>query len=192
MNLKSKEEEEIIAYVRSMEDEIVYKVIFLGEPAVGKTSLIKKYIDKNYEECYIPTIGVSITKKQVEYAGKKFTIMFWDIAGQPQFYLLHKVYYNGANGVVLIFDLTRSHTLMNLKDWYKELLKYQLDKVPIIIVGNKSDLKERAVLEPQMDHLAEQLGVTHTFMTSAKTGDNVDQIFKTMAELIYEQKRKLA
>jgi small GTP-binding protein len=192
MNLKSKEEEEIIAYVRSMEDEIVYKVIFLGEPAVGKTSLIKKYIDKNYEERYIPTIGVSITKKQVEYAGKKFTIMFWDIAGQPQFYLLHKVYYNGANGVVLIFDLTRSHTLMNLKDWYKELLKYQLDKVPIIIVGNKSDLKERAVLEPQMDHLAEQLGVTHTFMTSAKTGDNVDQIFKTMAELIYEQKRKLA
>jgi small GTP-binding protein len=183
-------EEEIYSYVRSMEDEIVYKVIFLGDPAVGKTSLIKKYIDKNYEERYLPTIGVSITKKQVEYAGKKFTIMFWDIAGQPQFYLLHKVYYNGANGAVLIFDLTRSHTLMNLKNWYSELVKYQLQNIPIVIVGNKSDLQGKSVIEPQINHLAEQLGVSHTFMTSAKTGDNVEEIFKTIAELIYDQKHK--
>ncbi len=192
MSEGKKEEEEIYSYVRSMEDEIVYKVIFLGDPAVGKTSLIKKYIDKNYEERYLPTIGVSITKKQVEYAGKKFTIMFWDIAGQPQFYLLHKVYYNGANGAVLIFDLTRSHTLMNLKNWYSELVKYQLQNIPIVIVGNKSDLQGKSVIEPQMNHLAEQLGVTYTFMTSAKTGDKVEEIFKTIAELIYDQKHKNA
>jgi small GTP-binding protein len=190
MTDNKKEEEEIYAYTRSMEDEIVYKVIFLGDPAVGKTSLIKKYIDANYEERYLPTIGVSITKKNVEYSGKKFTIMFWDIAGQPQFYLLHKVYYNGANGAVLAFDLTRSHTLMNIKNWYSELVKYQLQNIPMIIVGNKKDLGQKAVIEPQMHHLAEQLGITHVFMTSAKSGENVEDIFKTIAELIYEQKNK--
>lgn len=173
-------------------DEIIYKVIVVGDPAIGKTSLIKKYVTTQFEGEYLPTVGVSISKEPVllDVGGKKITvnIMLWDLAGQPQFHLLHKVYFNGADGIVLGFDLTRTHTYENTKNWHSELVKNGLTSKPMILVGNKSDLvDDRKVSVAHIEHRKEQLAIQDYIETSALTGANVDDLFMTIARRIYEQ-----
>ncbi len=174
------------------EDELIFKVIVVGDPAIGKTSLIKKYVKHQFEGEYLPTVGVSISKEPVslEVGGKKLKInlMLWDLAGQPQFHLLHKVYFNGADGIILGFDLTRTHTYENVKNWHGELVKNGLTAKPMILVGNKSDLGEdRKVSIVHIEHRKEQLAIPDYIETSALTGHNVDELFSTIAGRIYEQ-----
>lgn len=172
--------------------DIIYKVIVIGDPAIGKTSLIRKFVKNQFEKDYLPTVGVSISKESIEMKieGKKVIInlLLWDLAGQPQFYLLHKVYYNGANGVILGFDLTRTHTYSNLKNWHNELVKDGLIDLPMVLVGNKSDLKEeRKVGMAHINHMQESLNIPDYVETSAMTGQNVGILFKTIAKRIYER-----
>ena len=177
------------------EDEITYKLIVIGDPAIGKTSLIKKYVTHQYEKDYIPTVGVSISKQPVSLKapdGKKIKInlLLWDLAGQPVFHLLHKVYFNGANGVLLGFDLTRMHTYSNAKVWHKELVKNGLASVPTVFFGNKADLHEERKISPvHIQHMQEQLAIPDYIETSALSGKNVENLFNTIAHRIYERRR---
>ena len=176
-------------------DEITYKVIIIGDPAIGKTSLIKKYVTHQFEKDYIPTVGVSISKQPVTLdvgEGKtvKINLLLWDLAGQPVFHLLHKVYFNGAQGVLLGFDLTRMHTYSNTKEWHKELVKNGLTTVPIVYFGNKSDLnEERKISQAHVDHMKEQLAISEYVETSARQGDNVKTLFETIARQIYDRRK---
>ena len=170
--------------------EIVFKVIVIGDGSVGKTTLLKRYVQHQFETEYIPTVGVNILKEQIEVNGKNVNLMLWDIAGQPQFYLLHKVYYNGANGVILMFDLTNSPSFTNVNNWYNELVKYGLENVPIIMCGNKSDLKgDRKIIEPMAHSKMEQLGIPAYFETSALEGTNVKVAFNKIIELMMNRKK---
>jgi small GTP-binding protein len=172
------------------EGEIIYKVIVIGDPTVGKTSLIKKFVSRQFEGQYLPTVGVNISKQPVDIGNNnKIDLLLWDMAGQPQFYMLHKVYYNGADGVIITFDLTRSHTYMNVKNWHSELVKIGLSGLPMVLVGNKADLTgDRKVKAAHIDHMKEQLNISEYIETSALDGQNVDHLFNTMAKLIYDQK----
>ncbi len=180
-------EEDLKVHVAGEKGEIVFKVIVVGDGSVGKTSLLRKYVKKQFEAQYLPTVGVNISKQPMKYKNNDINLMFWDIAGQPQFFLLHKVYYNGANGVILMCDLTQSHTFTNVKNWYKELVKYGLKNTPIILVGNKNDLKkERKIIQPMAESLMDQLGITVYYETSALTGHNVDAVFEKICAMMYE------
>ena len=171
--------------------DIVFKIVVVGDPEVGKTSLINKFTKEKFEQNYIPTVGVNIAKHIVQFKGSDgkdipVSLMFWDIAGQKQFYMLHKVYYQGANGVIFTFDVTRAQTFQNVKEWRKSCIKYGLGGVPAILVGNKTDLKkDRVIIPPMAENLAKQLDVEY-FQTSALTGENVDLIFQKITELMVE------
>lgn len=175
-------------------EESVFKVIVIGDPSVGKTSLLTKFSTKKFKEQYIPTVGTNITKEQVDLDIKDkdvvINLMLWDIAGQPQFYMLHRPYFNGADGMILVFDITRSSTFSNINNWYNTAVKYGLSGVPRLLVGNKIDLKdERKIINPMALHLSEKLNAPY-FETSAKTGVNVDKIFHKISELIYHSKSR--
>ncbi|MFX0047905.1 MAG: Rab family GTPase [Candidatus Hermodarchaeota archaeon] len=170
--------------------EMIYKVIVIGDPAVGKTSLLAKFAKNRFEEKYLPTIGVSILKEPIELEDKGITVtlMFWDIAGQPQFYMLHRPYYNGADGMILVFDVSRSSTFSNVNNWYNSAVKYGLSGVPRILIGNKVDLKEeRKIIRPMAEHLSEKLNAPY-FETSALTGENIKIVFQKIAESVYKSK----
>jgi len=170
--------------------EAIYKVIVIGDPAVGKTSLLTNFATNQFEEKYLPTVGVSILKETIELEDKEATInlMFWDIAGQPQFYMLHRPYFNGADGIFLVFDTTRSSTFSNVNNWYSSAVKYGLSGVPRILIGNKVDLKdERKIILPMAEHLSEKLNAPY-FETSALTGENVKVVFHKIAELVFKSK----
>jgi len=170
--------------------EAIYKVIVIGDPAVGKTSLLSKFATNKFEEKYLPTVGVQILKEPIELKEENATVnlMFWDIAGQPQFYMLHRPYFNGADGMLLVFDITRSSTFSNINNWYSAAVKYGLSGIPRILVGNKVDLAEdRKIILPMAEHLSEKLNAPY-LETSALTGDNVKVVFKKIADLVYNSK----
>ncbi|MHA2121339.1 MAG: Rab family GTPase, partial [Promethearchaeota archaeon] len=112
------------------------------------------------------------------------SLMIWDIAGQPQFYMLHRPYFNGADGMLLVYDATRSSSFSNINNWYSTAVKYGLSGIPRVLIGNKIDLKdEKKIIVPMADHLSQKLNAPF-FESSALTGENVSEIFHKLGELI--------
>jgi small GTP-binding protein len=173
--------------------EMIFKIIVIGDPAVGKTSLLTNFCGEKFSYEYVPTVGVNITKEPVtikDDMGKDATVnlMIWDIAGQPQFYMLHRPYFNGADGMMLVYDITRSSSFSNINNWWSTSVKYGLSSVPRVLIGNKIDLKdERKIILPMAEHLSEKLAAAF-FETSALTGENVKSIFQKIAELTLRSK----
>jgi len=185
----SKKNEDIVFQPKT---EAIYKIIIIGDPSVGKTSLLTKFSTKKFKDTYIPTVGVNILKEVVNLKinGNEIIVnlMLWDVAGQPQFYMLHKPYFNGADGMVLVFDITRQSTFSNVKNWWNTAVKYGLSGVPRVLIGNKIDLEsERKIVQPHADHLSSELNAQY-FETSAKSGESVDEIFKTIAKITFDSK----
>jgi len=185
MNDKNKTDEDLVFHERS---EMIYKIIVIGDPAVGKTSLLTNFCGDKFQYEYVPTVGVNITKEKVTVKndmGKdtNVSLMIWDVAGQPQFYMLHRPYFNGADGMMLVYDVTRSSSFSNVNNWYSTAVKYGLSGIPRILIGNKIDLKdEKKIILPMAEHLSQKLNAPF-FETSALTGEKVSEIFHKIGEL---------
>ncbi len=182
----SKNEKDIVFQAKT---ENIFKVLVLGDPSVGKTSLLTKFTTNKFTSQYIATVGTNIVKEVVDINIKgrdvRVNLMIWDIAGQPQFYMLHKPYFNGADAMLLVFDITRTSTFSNINNWYNTAVKNGLSGIPRILVGNKIDLEEeRKIKQPHSQHLSEKLNADY-FETSAKTGTNVKPMFEKMAKLLF-------
>ena len=185
----SKKEDKIVFQPKI---EAIYKIIIIGDPSVGKTSLLTKFSTKKFKETYIPTVGVNIFKEIVNFEvnGNEVIVnlMLWDIAGQTHFYMLHESYFNGADGMMLVFDITRQSTFNNAKNWYNTTVKYGLSGIPRVLIGNKIDLEsERKIVQLHADHLSHELNAQY-FETSAKSGENIDLIFKTITKITFDSK----
>ena len=185
MNDNKKSDDKLVFHERQ---EMIYKIIVIGDPAVGKTSLLTNFCGDKFQYEYVPTVGVNITKQKVTVKndmGKDTDIylMIWDVAGQPQFYMLHRPYFNGADGMILTYDVTRSSSFSNVNNWYSTAVKYGLSGVPRVLIGNKIDLKdEKKIILPMAEHLSQKLNAPF-FETSAMTGENVAEMFIKIGEL---------
>ena len=173
------------------EDLMKVKVCFIGDAGVGKTSLIKRYVLDVFDDRYIATIGTKVTKKIVDVEGKegqaKVMMLVWDIMGQKGFReLLREAYFFGADGAIAVCDMTNKETLEELRYWIKALTDVAGD-VPIVFAGNKADLEnEQVVKELDLKDLASKYK-SQAFLTSAKTGQNVEAMFKGLALAISEK-----
>lgn len=173
------------------------KILLLGEPAVGKTSLVHRFVYDIFDDYYISSIGVKITKKTIVLPAEKdlqssqdveINFMIWDIEGQRGRGELGKSYYSGAEGAFLVCDLTRKDTFDILPAWITELEKLE-GRVPIVIIVNKHDLKDQAkVDENSIQNLVSKYRATYLY-TSAKTGLNVENAFMSLGRLMFEDDR---
>ncbi len=169
--------------------EKVYKLVMLGDEAVGKTSLIIQHTEHKFSESYKMTIGTDISAKLIEVEEIKGTttnvyLIIWDIGGQEKYRILRESYLRGASGALLVFDVTNKRSFMNIYEWVEEVKKFCGNNIPMILLGNKDDLKaERAVQKAEGNKLAKELNIEY-YDTSAKSGSNVDKAFNSIVKLI--------
>lgn len=159
---------------------IAKKVCMVGPFAVGKTSLVRRFVESIFSDTYLTTIGVKISKKQVEANGHQVQLMIWDIEGVDVFTELKPSYLRGASGVLLVLDGTRPKSVEMAAELSSVLAK-QLPGVPVVGVVNKSDLTYEWKLSASDIEGLEELGV-NVIKTSAKTGQNVELAFELMVE----------
>ncbi len=158
----------------------VYKVVFVGDGGVGKTSLIRRYCEGKFEQTRMMTIGVDFQTKIVETPMGPVKLSIWDLAGQPHFKSVRESFYSGGDVVVLVYDLTDINSLKNLVDWYKEVRQF-LPDIPYLLVGNKADLLTKN--EPYGKIFAEKIKST-ILQTSASSGEGVEDLFQSIGRLI--------
>ncbi len=169
------------------------KIIVCGDPSVGKTSTILRFTDNAFIRTYIPTLGVSISEKTIKIKEEYVNLIFWDIAGQSKFEMMRRHFYQGAEAVIVIFDLTNRKSFESVSGWYKDIKRYiEIYQNTLIgfVLGNKEDLVgERKVSTAEASSVAKSLNIGYV-ETSAKTGKNVEQLFYRIADSLLKTKKK--
>ncbi|KAF6171555.1 hypothetical protein GIB67_018079 [Kingdonia uniflora] len=171
-----------------------FKILLIGDSGVGKSSLLFSFISQSVEnEVLAPTIGVDFKIKHLAVGGKKLKLTIWDTAGQERFRTLTSSYYRGAQGIILVYDVTRRETFTNLSDvWAKEVELYCTNQDCVkMLVGNKVDRDdEKAVTREEGITLAKEYGCLF-LECSARTRENVEQCFEELALKVLEVPRLL-
>lgn len=160
-----------------------FKVLLVGDPAVGKTSLILKYVENRFEREYKASIGVDFAYKIIEVGEKVSRLIIWDIASQERFAPYRSSFYKQTDGAMIVFDLTRPETLEAIESWMREIREHAGD-VEILLIGNKTDLKKkRALKEADIQPWIDRYGCRYV-ETSAMSGDGVEEAFETLTTAI--------
>ncbi len=175
--------------------QFLFKTMVIGEGAVGKTTLVNRYVTGIFERDYKTTIGsqfavklTHISPPDSEYS-TGIKLQAWDVAGQARFKAVRKMYYSGAAGIILVFDVTRRRSFTELVKWVEEADESVGSRVPMICVGNKTDLPDRAVPSDEAKRWAEDKGFLY-MESSAKTGEGVGDMFTVLAEVMWVEARK--
>jgi small GTP-binding protein len=158
---------------------IQQKICMLGAFAVGKTSLVSRFVTSIFSDKYLSTVGVKISKKSVSTPADEVDLIIWDIYGEDEFQKMRTSYLKGASGFLLVVDVTRPATLDTAVSLHG-LVEQTVGPVPFLLLLNKSDLAERWALDRKtLDALRRR--DWHIASTSAKTGEGVDEAFATLA-----------
>jgi Ras-related protein Rab-2A len=177
-----------------MENEPVsylFKIIIVGDSATGKTSLIRKYIDNKFETIHDLTIGVEFRSKieKIIIDNQEIIVKFhiWDTAGQESFRSIINSYYRGVAGAILLFDVTDRSTFRNIPGWISELKNKSNDiKMPIVLIGNKTDLYERKISSKEAKLLADEYNIEY-LENSCKNYSSTQIIFNTLIKKIVKR-----
>ncbi|KAG8933751.1 hypothetical protein FRC01_007218 [Tulasnella sp. 417] len=197
--------------MHAAEYDYLFKLLLIGDSGVGKSCLLLRFADDTYTESYISTIGVDFKIRTIELEGKTVKLQIWDTAGQERFRTITSSYYRGAHGIIVVYDVTDNDTFTNVKQWLQEIDRYASEGVNKLLVGNKSDLTSKKVVEHAVakvriresnpcltpekltalricveQEFADQLSIPF-LETSAKNATNVEQAFLTMAKQIKDR-----
>jgi small GTP-binding protein len=170
--------------------ELKRKIVLIGDWGVGKTSLIKKFVFDQFEDKYISTLGTKVTKKRIKFKVSQnkiidMNLMIWDVMGQEEFKSVQKMSYKNANGALLVCDITRKETLERIKNWRNDIFDIA-GKIPLIILANKSDLKDQAEFSAGDLAIVSNMLSSQYFLTSAKTGENVENAFISLGKKLLD------
>lgn len=165
------------------------KVVIVGDANCGKSTLVKRFSSSTYDEDYKPTIGVVLEQKYFEVLENGYNVGLWDVPGEEKFRQLFQSYYKNSNVIVVVFDLTRPSTLLNSARWMRDTLAANMSSDPLrFLVGTKSDLLSKRALESLEAHaslMAQELDAEF-FAVSSKDGSEVNNLFKRIASLAFE------
>jgi small GTP-binding protein len=167
-----------------MSTDLKKKVCLIGAFAVGKTSLVRQYVDSLFSEKYLTTVGVKIDKKQLVVQGRTMDVIIWDLHGEDDFQSIRMSYLRGASGCIYVADGTRRTTLETALV-LRQRVEAAIGPVPAILALNKCDLEELWEIDPQVipKHGKKDLAIMRT---SAKTGQSVQAAFETLAAMMLE------
>ena len=171
-----------------MDYDHILKILLIGSAGVGKSSILNSYVENDFMEDTIQTIGVDFKLVVREYLNRKFKLQIWDTAGHERFRTITNAYYRGADAVILVFDLNRENTFQEVAYWVREIKNNASDNILIHLVGNKSDLPKKVKRESIQD-LVLSLQIPY-IETSAKNSFNLEILFDEIIRQLYETKIK--
>lgn len=165
----------------------VFKVIIIGPGAVGKTSLLYRFVESKFSFRYKMTIGADFLSKIIQdypKAGTTVKLQIWDIGGQDRYKFLRSSFFDGANGALIVFDLSRWHTFEEIEEWLSDLHEFAGKDIPFALIGNKVDLidKRDELYERESAQVFAKKEQTYYVETSAKTGEKVEDAFLNLTE----------
>ncbi len=171
--------------------ELTKKICLLGDFSVGKTSLVRRFVENRFDESYISTIGVRVSRKVITLpppTGTRLTMLLWDTSGSEPFTNIVLNYYRGASGALLVCDLTRGDTLGSLHN-YATVFHRVNPGVPLVCIGNKLDLLSlRLIADEQLAEAAQQHRASYV-LTSARTGAGVEQAFQQLGIAMVSERK---
>ncbi|MCK4479820.1 MAG: GTP-binding protein [Candidatus Lokiarchaeota archaeon] len=175
-----------------MAQKLAFKLCIFGAGGVGKTTMIRRFVTKIFEEDLKMTIGADFSIKNVTVEGKKITLRIWDFAGEERFRVLLPSFAKGADGGIFMFDITRYSSVKEIEDWlsiFEYFVAESQIEIPIIMVGGKSDLEDnRSVQIEEAIELVNKYKLHGYLECSSKTGENVEEIFESIAKKMIENK----
>jgi len=168
------------------------KIVLVGDPAVGKTSLVRKCVLDAFSDNYIMTVGFKVMSKKMIFKSTdnstdiELNLMIWDIMGQRGYSLIPQSAFYGSKGAIIVCDITRKETLLNLTNLTNSLFEI-ISEIPIILIANKNDLTDQFQFDESA--IADIAAAYHApyFITSAKTGVNVEMAFRVLGRMILKE-----
>ena len=172
-----------------MSEILTFKILTLGESSVGKTCILRRYVEGQFFKNQISTIGIDFKSKNLKINNHEIRLKIWDTAGEERFRNITSQYYKGAEGIILVFDLTKKESFDKINDWIKQIkLNTQSDEIAIVLLGNKKDLVDMRVISfEEGKERAEAFGIKF-FETSALDGSGIEDAFLCLSEEIMKKK----
>jgi len=169
--------------------EIMYKVLVVGDIGVGKTSIIRRYVNRSFSTQYKTTVGVDFHLKTLKKGDQTIRLQLWDIAGQERFGSMTRIYYKDAVGAFVVFDVSRTSTLDTVSRWKQDIdekvnLREGEENIPVVLLANKIDMGALLFNKDEMDHICKDLGFIAWFETSARLDKNIDSSVEFLLDTI--------
>ena len=161
-----------------------YKLVFLGDVGVGKTSIIKQFMSESFDSTYSATVGIDFLSKNMHLGDRTIRLQLWDTAGQERFRSLIPNYIRESAAAIVVFDICEEKTFESIERWVEDVRAERGQEAALIVVGNKIDQPEARVVDFAVAE-AKSKGLNVAYIeTSAKTGENVKKLFKTIAGML--------
>ena len=172
----------------SSDKSVTFKILTIGESGVGKTCILRRFVENKFLKNHLATIGIDFKTKNLIINNKEIKLKIWDTAGQERFRNITTQYYKGADGIVLVYDVTDDGSFEKIRDWMTQIqANAEKDDLGLVLLGNKCDVEPRVVTEEQGNKMAEELHISY-FETSALTGQGIKEAFEQLARDIMKKK----
>ncbi|KAF9132193.1 GTP-binding protein [Mortierella sp. 14UC] len=166
---------------KSASYDYLIKLLLIGDSGVGKSCLLLRFSDDSFTPSFITTIGIDFKIRTIELDGKRIKLQIWDTAGQERFRTITTVYYRGAMGILLVYDVTDERSFSNIRNWFSNIEQHASEGVNKILIGNKCDMPDKKMIsKDQGQALADEFGIKF-LETSAKSNIGVEEAFYSIA-----------
>ena len=166
----------------------VFKILTIGDGGVGKTSILRRYVENKFLKHHLSTIGIDFLSKTLKIKDKEIKLKIWDTAGQERYRQITSHIYKDADGIILVFDVTSEESFNQITDWMEQIKNnVSKEEINLILIGNKCDLADRMVEKERGEKMAEKLKIKY-FETSALTGQGINEAFEELAKQIFKNK----
>jgi len=174
---------------KSKQFDYTFKIVMIGDSGVGKSCILLRFADDKFNENFYATIGVDFRFKNVMIDDKSVKLQIWDTAGQERFKTITSAYYRGADGIIIVYDITDRNSFAHIKDWLDDVNKYTDDNPLKIIVGNKIDLiKDKQISNNDMKTMTAQTGI-EIIECSAKDSIKINDLMEILTKKLIEKRK---
>ena len=173
----------------SSDSNHTFKILTIGESGVGKTCILRRFVENKFLKSHLATIGIDFRTKIIHVYGKDIKLKIWDTAGQERYHNITSQIYKGADGIILVFDVNEEISFTKIKDWIEQIKSnVSQDEISLILLGNKCDIEERAISKEQGQEMANSLQINY-YETSALNGTGINEAFEGLTKEIMKKKK---